>query len=143
MSQEKRKVLLVDDSFIMRVMIRDIVESDENFEVCGEAQNGEEAVKMARQLKPDAILLDIEMPQMNGIGVMKRLKLVGKFNIIIVSSLGQVGSNESAEARKLGAFDVIAKPSGAMSLDLVDKRGHEIISSLKALFDMGEEKASD
>lgn len=131
---DTKKILIVDDSFIMRMLIKDIIQSDERFEICGEAANGIEAVNMARKEKPDAIILDIEMPVLDGIGVMKRLKLVGKFNIIIVSSLGQVGSPQSAEARKLGAFDVIAKPSGAMSLDLSDKKGHEITAALHRLF---------
>lgn len=131
---DTKKILIVDDSFIMRMLIKDIIQSDERFEICGEAANGIEAVNFARKEKPDAIILDIEMPVLDGIGVMKRLKLVGKFNIIIVSSLGQVGSPQSAEARKLGAFDVIAKPSGAMSLDLSDKKGHEITAALHRLF---------
>ena len=70
---------------------------------------------------------------MSGIEMMKRLALLGKTKVIVVSSVGQAGSPQAMEARQLGAVDIIAKPSGAMSLDLQAKKGHEIVQSFAAL----------
>src|SRR5271163_810526 len=127
----KKQVLIVDDSFIMRTVIKDIVESDSELEVAGFAENGKVGLQRVRELKTDAILLDLEMPEMNGLDMLKRLMLLGKAKVIVVSSVGQTGSPQALEARRLGAVDVIAKPSGAMSLDLQAKKGHEIVQSLR------------
>ena len=91
----------------------------------------EQALALAMEHKPDAILLDLEMPEMSGLDMLKRLMLLGKAKVIVVSSVGQTGSPQALEARRLGAVDVIAKPSGAMSLDLQAKKGHEIVQSLR------------
>jgi two-component system chemotaxis response regulator CheB len=127
----KKQILVVDDSFIMRTIIKDIVDSDPDLEVAGFAENGKVGLQRVRELKPDAILLDLEMPEMSGIDMLKRLVLLGKAKVIVVSSVGQTGSPQALEARRLGAIDVIAKPSGAMSLDLQAKKGHEIVQSLR------------
>src|SRR6202045_1667 len=127
----KKQILVVDDSFIMRTIIKDIVDSDPELEVVGFAENGKIGLQRVRELKPDAILLDLEMPEMSGIDMLKRLMLLGKTKVIVVSSVGQTGSPQAMEARRLGAVDVIAQPSGAMSLDLQDKKGHEIGQALR------------
>ncbi|HVB15712.1 MAG TPA: response regulator [Stellaceae bacterium] len=127
----KKQILVVDDSFIMRTIIKDIVDSDPDLEVAGFAENGKVGLQRVRELKPDAILLDLEMPEMSGIDMLKRLALLGKTRVIVVSSVGQIGSPQAIEARRLGAVDVIAKPSGAMSLDLQAKKGHEIVRALR------------
>ena len=127
----KKQILVIDDSFIMRTIIKDIVDSDPELEVVGFAENGKVGLERVRELKPDAILLDLEMPEMSGIEMMKRLALLGTAKVIVVSSVGQTGSPQAMEARRLGAVDVIAKPSGAMSLDLQAKKGHEIVQSLR------------
>ncbi|MBV9826363.1 MAG: response regulator [Alphaproteobacteria bacterium] len=127
----KKRILVVDDSFIMRTIIKDIVDSDEDLEVVGFAENGKVGLQRVRELKPDAILLDLEMPEMSGIDMLKRLALIGKTIVIVVSSVGQTGSPQALESRRLGAIDVIAKPSGAMSLDLQAKKGHEIVQALR------------
>ena len=97
----------------------------------------EDLLQRVRELKPDAILLDLEMPEMSGIDMLKRLMLLGKAKVIVVSSVGQTGSPQALEARRLGAVDVIAKPSGAMSLDLQAKKGHEIVQSLRRALALG------
>ena len=127
----KKQIIVVDDSFIMRTIIKDIVDSDPDLEVAGFAENGKVGLQRVRELKPDAILLDLEMPEMSGIDMLKRLVLLGKAKVIVVSSVGQTGSPQALEARRLGAVDVIAKPSGAMSLDLQAKKRHDIVLSLR------------
>lgn len=126
-----KRVLVVDDSLLMRTVIRDIVAADDAFEIVGEAVDGLEAVDKAGALKPDIILLDIEMPRLDGIGALKQLNLVSVATVIVVSSAAQLGSPQAVEARRLGAFDVIAKPSGALSLDMKARRGHDIVRAMR------------
>ena len=133
-----KNILIVEDSFIMRTLIQDIVQSDPEFTVVGMAENGKVGLQKVRELKPDLVLLDIEMPEMTGLEMLKRLALVSKAKVIIVSSLGQAGSPQAVEARRLGAADIIAKPSGAMSLDLADKRGHELVQAMRRALNMTE-----
>lgn len=111
-----KSVVIVDDSFIMRAVIREIVESDPDLSVVGEAENGKQGLQVVREHKPDIILLDIEMPEMSGLEMLKRLMLLGKARVIIISSVGQAGSDQALEARRLGALDVIAKPFDPMAL---------------------------
>jgi two-component system chemotaxis response regulator CheB len=125
----KKRILIVDDSFVMRALLRGIVTSDPDLEVAGEATNGLEALQQVKEMAPDLVLLDIEMPHMDGIECLKRLRLMTKVPVIIVSSVAQAGSPQAIEARKFGAAEVIAKPSGAMSLDLNAKKGHEIVTA--------------
>jgi two-component system, chemotaxis family, protein-glutamate methylesterase/glutaminase len=133
-----KNILIVEDSFIMRTLIQDIVQSDPEFTVVGMAENGKVGLQKVRELKPDLVLLDIEMPEMTGLEMLKRMALVSKAKVIIVSSLGQAGSPQAVEARRLGAADIIAKPSGAMSLDLADKRGHELVQAMRRALNMTE-----
>jgi two-component system chemotaxis response regulator CheB len=126
-----KKVLVVDDSFVMRTLIKNIIAVDPDLEVVGDASNGVLALEKAKQLTPDLILLDIEMPEMDGIECLKHLRLSSSAQVVIISSVAQIGSPQALEARRLGARDVIAKPSGAMSLDLKDKKGHDIIKAAR------------
>lgn len=125
-------VLIVDDSGFMRNIIKQILAVDEDLEIVGEAEDGQVAIEKEKALKPEVILLDIEMPRLDGLGALKRFKLTSRAKVVILSSVAQLGSSASLEARRLGAFDVIAKPSGAISLDLKAKRGHEILKAVRA-----------
>lgn len=122
-----KKILVVDDSFVMRTLIKDIISSDPDLLVVGEAANGIDALEKVKQLAPDVMLLDIEMPGMDGIECLKRLKLISPCKVVIVSSVAQVGSPQAMEALRLGVIEVISKPSGALSLDLKSKKGSDIV----------------
>ncbi len=126
----KKRVLVVDDSMMMRTMVTQIASSDRRFEVVGDAANGKIALEMAQELKPDIILLDIEMPEMDGIDTLKRLMLASRAKTIVISSVAQAASSNATEARRFGAYAVIPKPSGAFSLDLSQKKRHEIIQAM-------------
>jgi len=102
------RVLIVDDALFMRSMIRDIF-SREGFEVVGEAENGAEAVRLTRELKPDLITMDIVMPVMDGITALRQIvQADGTANVVMVSALGQ--ESLIAEAIEAGARDFIVKP---------------------------------
>ncbi len=122
-----KKILVVDDSFVMRTLIKDIISSDPDLLVVGEAANGTDALEKVKLLAPDVMLLDIEMPGMDGIECLKRLKLISPCKVVIVSSVAQVGSPQAMEALRLGVIEVISKPSGALSLDLKSKKGSDIV----------------
>ncbi len=126
----KKKVLVVDDSLMMRAIIIQIASSDDRFEVIGDAANGRIALELAESHKPDIILLDIEMPELDGIETLKRLMLASKAKTIVISSVAQAASANAAEARRFGACAVISKPSGAFSLDISERKGHEIVQAM-------------
>jgi len=105
------KVLVVDDALFMRKMLIDIL-NKEGFEVCGEAENGKQAIEQYQQLKPDLVTMDIVMPKMDeidGIGAVKEImKTDPKAKIIMVSAMGQ--HVLVVEAIQAGAKDFITKP---------------------------------
>ena len=101
-------VLIADDQEIIREVLCDLFDSQEDFEVCGEAENGMEAVEMAQMLEPDVILLDLSMPVMNGIEAACALKrLMPMVPIIVFSEYGDVLSQR--ETRSSGISAVVSK----------------------------------
>ena len=131
---DKRKILVVEDSGVMRSIIVDIVKCEESFDVVGESVDGIDALEKTKELNPDVILLDLEMPRMGGLEFMKRARLLTSAKIIVVSSIVQDANSTYLQAKELGAFDIISKPSGALSLNLKEKKGHEIIQAIKKCF---------
>jgi adenylate cyclase len=131
-TDHRRRVLIVDDSFIMRRLVKEIVESDADLTVCGSAENGKVALAMVRSHKPDVILLDIEMPEMSGLETLRRLGLRSPSKVVILSSLvADEDAAERIEALRLGAFAAVGKPSGAVSLDLKQHRASEIVATVR------------
>ncbi len=113
------KVLVVDDSALMRNLIGRIVESDPDLELVGKAMNGVFALKKLDTLDVDIIVLDLEMPEMNGIEFLKKRKEQGiDIPVIILSSIARRGAAITLEALELGAADFIKKPSGSVSEDI-------------------------
>ena len=124
------KTLIVDDSFLMRNTIRKILESAPDFSIIKEAQNGEEALNMIKEDDFHVILLDIEMPKMDGIEFMKRCKIHSEAPIIVISSLGNINSPLVDKALHFGAFDVISKPRGVLTASLNESKTEEIFSTI-------------
>lgn len=110
------KVLLVDDSAIVRKLLADALKGEPDIEVVGMAGDAFVARDMILQRKPDVITLDIEMPRIDGLSFLRRLMEHYPLPAIIVSSLTQSGSAASLEALRIGAVDVIAKPGGPQSV---------------------------
>ena len=102
------KILIVDDAAFMRMMLRDILTKN-GYEVVGEAANGAEAVEKYSQLKPNLVMMDITMPEMNGIDALKKIKENdGDANVIMCSAMGQQAM--VIESIQAGAKDFIVKP---------------------------------
>ncbi|CUU10693.1 MAG: chemotaxis response regulator protein-glutamate methylesterase [Fimbriimonadales bacterium] len=127
----KIRVLVVDDSLFMRRMITDILAEDPEIEVVGSARNGQEGLEMARQLQPDVITLDVEMPVMDGITMLERLMKEQPTAVVMVSSLTKEGAEVTLRSLELGAVDFVTKPSGSISLDLY-KVSSQILEKVKA-----------
>ena len=106
-----KKILLVDDSALMRSVLRDIINSDGRFSVEDEATNGMEALGLIKAKSYDAVVLDVNMPKMNGIELLKELKTLGiSIRILMASTVTQEGSKITLDALELGALDFIHKP---------------------------------
>jgi two-component system, chemotaxis family, chemotaxis protein CheY len=104
----QRRVLIVDDSTLMRRLVGEALLSD-GWEIAGEAANGTEAVQRYQQLRPDAVTLDISMPDLNGLQAVRAiLNIDPKAKIVIVSALNQ--SRLTAELIRAGARGFVVKP---------------------------------
>lgn len=104
------KVLVVDDSALMRKLIPKILEQDASIEVVGTAIDGHFALKKIEDLSPDVVTLDLEMPGLNGIDTLKAITRHGRLPVIVVSSHSTAGASITLKALALGAFDFVAKP---------------------------------
>lgn len=131
-SGEKIKVLIVDDSFFMRKLLRELLEADPELEIVGEARDGTEAVGEVVRLSPDVVTMDYNMPRMNGAETIKHI-----FNatdrrpaVIMLSATTTQGAEETFACLRAGAIDYIVKPSGELSLD-IETIGDEIIAKIK------------
>lgn len=116
------RVLVVDDSLLMRQIIKDIVNSDKSFIVVGEAADGAEAIEKFRQLDPDIVTLDIEMPKINGLISLQQMLRIKPVPVIIISAYSKAGSKIALKALEFGAFDIVEKPSGSISMDIARKK---------------------
>ena len=125
----QKRVMIVDDSVMMRTITSNMLSKDPNFEVIGYAENGKQALQVLanpQSLQPDLILLDLEMPEMNGIEFLSRARSETKAKIVVLTSVAPAGSRKAAMAIAMGADAVISKPSGAVSFDLEKARGSEL-----------------
>ena len=126
---ENIKVLIVDDATFMVKAIREILESDSEIEVVGSAKNGLEALKMIKELRPDVITLDVDMPVMDGLKTVRHIMIESQVPVVMLSSLSEHG-DITFEAIRLGVVDFLPKPSGAISQDIHDVR-QQIIDRVK------------
>ncbi|MCL2002679.1 MAG: response regulator [Oscillospiraceae bacterium] len=102
------KILIVDDAAFMRMMIKDVLTKN-GFEVIGEAENGKIAIERYKELNPDLVIMDITMPEMNGIDALKGIKAANSAaKVVMCSAMGQQAM--VIEAIQSGAKDFIVKP---------------------------------
>ncbi len=127
--KKKTRVLIVDDSAVVRQMVTRILNDDPDLEVVGSAPDPYFARDKILELKPDVLTLDIEMPRMDGLTFLKILMEHHPIPVVVMSSLSQAGSEVAMEALGLGAVDVLGKPDGSFS---VGDLGPQLVQKVKA-----------
>jgi two-component system, chemotaxis family, protein-glutamate methylesterase/glutaminase len=130
MTGGKIRVLVVDDSALMRKMIPQMLASDPLIEVVGTAMDGTFALKKIDELRPNVVTLDLEMPKMNGIDTLKEIMRRQPVPVIVFSSHSTEGASVTMKALGLGAFDFVPKPKDSAANKAETAR--ELISKVKA-----------
>lgn len=134
-SRKVKKALVVDDSAFMRKLISDMLNSHPEMEVVGTARNGKDAIEKVISLKPDVITLDVEMPLMNGLEALQEIMEKYPVPVVMLSSTTEIGAENTILAMEYGAVDFVAKPGGAISLNLHEIQD-EIIEKVVAASDV-------
>src|ERR687889_2841767 len=113
------RVVVADDSGLMRRVLTHAL-TDAGFDVVGQAKDGDEALELCRRLRPDAMTLDLHMPGMDGIGVLRELKRPGapSIPVIVVSAFSPAHGARAVDALAEGAFDLVPKPAFGEPLDV-------------------------
>src|SRR5690349_21181660 len=120
------RVLVVDDSSFMRKSLTYLLEADDAVQVIDTAGDGAEAVRKVRELRPDVVVLDIEMSGMNGLDALTEIMAEHPTPVLVLTGLDKTDASIAVKCLQRGAVDVIAKPSGVISYE-IDALAAEII----------------
>jgi two-component system, chemotaxis family, protein-glutamate methylesterase/glutaminase len=131
------RVLIVDDSAFMRHALSRLINEAPRLEVVGAAANGEEGLRLAAELRPDVITLDVEMPVLDGLGMLKRLMLETPTRVVMLSSRTTQNAQITLDSLEYGAIDFVPKPSGSLSID-IGRVGEELVGKIEAAATMPE-----
>ncbi len=132
MASKTLRVLVTEDSVVARALLVSIINRDPDLEVVGEARDGGQAVKMAAELEPDVITMDVHMPKMDGLEATRRIMAETPKPIVVISAIDPKDVKMSFEALQSGALVVLAKPSGPTAPDF-DERASQIVSTVKTM----------
>ncbi|MFK7977121.1 MAG: chemotaxis response regulator protein-glutamate methylesterase [Halioglobus sp.] len=124
------RVLIVDDSALVRKLLTEILESDDGISVVGTASDPYVAREKIKQLKPDVLTLDVEMPRMDGLTFLGNLMRLHPMPVVMVSSLTEKGADTTLRALELGAIDFVSKPKMDLS-NTLENYAEEIVAKLK------------
>jgi two-component system chemotaxis response regulator CheB len=124
------RVLVVDDSALMRKLIPQILRTNDSIEVVGTAMDGEFGLKKIEELKPEVVTLDLEMPGMSGLDTLREIRSRHGIPVIVVSAYSTEGAAQTLQALSLGAFDFVAKPADVAVR--MPKIAEELIAKIKA-----------
>ncbi|MBK1734678.1 chemotaxis response regulator protein-glutamate methylesterase [Halorhodospira abdelmalekii] len=125
------RVLIVDDSSLIRRLLTEILEQADDIEVVGTARDPYDARDKIKQLNPDVLTLDVEMPRMDGITFLRNLMRLRPMPVVMVSTLTHEGAEETIEALALGAVDFVAKPRMDVAHGL-EEYAEQIVSKVRA-----------
>lgn len=124
------KLLIVDDSALMRRVLGEVFERDGGFEVAF-ARDGVEALRQLHAFLPDVITLDVQMPNLDGLGCLDRIMVERPCPVVMVSAITAEGADATLEAMRLGAVDFVPKPGGAVSLS-IDELAPILLAKVRA-----------
>ena len=127
---DKIKVVIVDDSALVRQVLTELLNSDPEIEVVGQAQDPYIAREKIKKLNPDVITLDVEMPKMDGVTFLRNLMRLRPMPVVMISSLTEHGADITLEALEVGAVDFVAKPKIDVKTGLEEYR-EEIVAKVK------------
>ena len=130
------RVVIADDSAFMRMVLSDMFKKQPDFEVAGVAMNGKEAVEKVKQLKPDLVTMDVNMPVMDGLKALEIIMKDSPTPVLMFSSLTQEGAKATITALSLGAVDFVSKVGGSISK--VDTVEDEILAKARAAAGAGK-----
>ncbi len=126
------KVLVVDDAIVVRILVGNTISKDPDLEFVDKAKNGKIALEKISKLQPDVVILDIEMPELDGLSVLRALKDQGMpTKVIMFSTYTTVGAEQTFEALELGAVDFVPKPSSAGFSADFEKIREELLAKIK------------
>ena len=128
---KKIRVLIVDDSALIRKILTEIINAQRDMEAIGAAPDPLAAREMIRELNPDVLTLDVEMPRMDGIDFLEKLMRLRPMPVVMISTLTERGSDVTFRALELGAVDFIAKPKMDITSGM-QQYGHEIAEKIRA-----------
>lgn len=139
-SPDNIHVVLVDDSAVIRNVISTILRAEEGIEVVGKAVDGQQGIDAVKRFQPDIVILDVEMPVMNGLEALPHmLKAKPDLKVLVCSSLSERGAEISVRAMEMGAADCILKPSSIQGLHSIDDFKGRLVELVRLL---GRNKAS-
>jgi two-component system, chemotaxis family, protein-glutamate methylesterase/glutaminase len=139
----RRRVLIVDDAVVIRRALFDAIARDSALEAVGTASNGRIAIAKFPTLKPDIVVLDVEMPEMDGLETVRQLRRIdARVPIIMFSTLTERGASATLEALMLGATDYVTKPSNHDTGGTLDAISRELIPRIHALCRLPEARAA-
>jgi two-component system chemotaxis response regulator CheB len=124
------KVLIVDDSALMRKLLTKILSTDRDIEVVGTAMDGSFALKKVEELKPDVVTLDLDMPNVDGLTALKQIVHRHHLPVVLVSAHTEKGASVTIHALSSGAVDFITKPKRVLSTSL-ETIGAELIEKIR------------
>jgi len=127
----KTRVLIVDDSATMRALLSRMLGSEPDLEVIGTAADAQQARVMIREMNPDVVTLDVEMPGMNGLDFLEKIMRLRPMPVVIVSGVTRKGAETTIRALELGAVDCYAKPDGSI-MNLLDHDGGALANMVRS-----------
>src|SRR5260370_21777523 len=130
-AKKRIKVLIVDDSALVRRMLTEMLSSDPSISVLGAAHDAYDAREKIKALNPDVLTLDVEMPRMDGLTFLRNLMRLRPMPVIMVSSLTEKGAEVTLDALSIGAVDYLPKPKIDLAATLADYK-EDLIAEVKA-----------
>jgi two-component system chemotaxis response regulator CheB len=140
----RKRVLVVDDSAVVRRILSDLLEAEASLELAGVAPNGKIALRRIEELDPDLVILDIEMPEMDGLDVLREIRATRKeLPVLVFSTVTERAGERTLDALALGANDYVTKPSGVVGAQVsLSQMRTDLLAKIHALLGRAKRRAN-